>query len=193
MAKYLKSHEINRKHVKSVQSEFWILHMLRLNHGARAQRRRNSERGLALQGSSEIVGSRGNGNYLGILELIGQFDPFLSQHIRTHAIRGRGHTSYLSSTICDELVAIMGKWVIGIIKDEIAMSRYFQVSGDSTPNITNTDHLTIILRYVHMVDHQPVERFLTFINISSHTGKNLAGTLLHNLLDQGINFENCCG
>jgi len=36
---------------------------------------------LALRGSNEIVGSRDNGNYLGILELIGQFDPFLSQHI----------------------------------------------------------------------------------------------------------------
>jgi len=51
------------------------------------------ESGLALRGNNKIVGSRNNGNYLGILEPIGQFDLFLSQRIRTHANRGRGHTS----------------------------------------------------------------------------------------------------
>ena len=48
-------------------------------------------RGLAFLGSNEIVGSKDNGNY-GILEIIEQFDPFLSQHIKTHANQGRGHT-----------------------------------------------------------------------------------------------------
>lgn len=212
MAQYLKAHEISPKHVKSVltlcqrsvaagqvdeqlhrnmleQRNYWKNVLARCV----ATITFLCERGLALRGSDEIVGSRDNGNYLGILELIGQFDPFLSQHIRTHANHGRGHTSYLSKTICEELIAMMGKRVIGLIKDEIAMSRYFSVSVDSTPDITHTDQLTIILRYVHMMDHQPVERFLTFINISSHTGQSLADTLLQYLLDQDINFENCRG
>ena len=36
------------------------------------------ERSLPVRGINKVVGSRENGNYLGILELIGQFDPFLS-------------------------------------------------------------------------------------------------------------------
>ena len=151
------------------------------------------ERGLALRGRNEVVGSTDNGNYLGILELIGQFDPFLSQHICSYANKGRGHTSYLSKTICEELIAMMGKKVLDFIKNEIAMSRYFSVSVDSTPDITHTDQLTIIIRYVNMLDHQPVERFLTFINIFSHTGQSLANTLLQYLLAQEIDFENCRG
>ena len=34
------------------------------------------ERGLSLWGNHEIIGSGNNGNYLGILESISQFDPF---------------------------------------------------------------------------------------------------------------------
>ena len=40
-----------------------------------------SARGLAFHGSDEVVGSSRNGNYLGILELLAKFDPFLAQHI----------------------------------------------------------------------------------------------------------------
>ena len=61
------------------------------------------ERGLPLRGSNEIISSGNNGNYLGILEFISQFDPSLSHHIRKHANRGRGHSSYLSKTICEEM------------------------------------------------------------------------------------------
>ena len=69
---------------------------------------------------------------------------------------------------------------------------------DSTPDITDTstpdtDQLTIIIRHVNMTNYEPVERFLTFINISSHTGQNLADTLLQYLLKQKIDFNYCRG
>ena len=34
-------------------------------------------RGLAFRGDDEVIGSKHNGNYLGVLELIAKFDPFL--------------------------------------------------------------------------------------------------------------------
>jgi len=63
-------------------------------------------------------------------------------------------------------------------KQEIVKSRYFSISVHSTADTTRTDQLTIIIRHVSMTKYEPVERFLTFINISSHTGQNLADTLL---------------
>ena len=75
-------------------------------------------------------------NYLGILELISHFNPFLSQHIHQFTNGGRGHSSYLSKIICDEIVTIMGQKVLGVIKQEIVKSRYFSISVDSTPDIT---------------------------------------------------------
>ncbi|XP_050065317.1 zinc finger MYM-type protein 1-like [Aphis gossypii] len=41
-----------------------------------------SSRGLAFRGDSEIFGCPKNGNYLGCLELLSNFDPFLEEHIK---------------------------------------------------------------------------------------------------------------
>ena len=57
--------------------------------------------------SDKIVGSPQNGNYLGTLELIALFDPFLAQHINRNANKGRRGTSYLSKTICEEFIQLM--------------------------------------------------------------------------------------
>ncbi|KAL4126551.1 hypothetical protein QTP88_010772 [Uroleucon formosanum] len=48
-----------------------------------------SERGLAFRGENENFGSKHNGNYLGCLELISKFDPFLGNHISNHGNKGR--------------------------------------------------------------------------------------------------------
>lgn len=66
-----------------------------------------SSRGLAFRGENEVFGSNHNGNFLGSLELLAKFDPFLAKHIETHGNKGRGHVSYLSSPICDEFILII--------------------------------------------------------------------------------------
>lgn len=41
-----------------------------------------SSRRLAFRGDSEVLGCPKNGNYLGCLELLSNFDPFLEEHIK---------------------------------------------------------------------------------------------------------------
>ena len=83
--------------------------------------------------------------------------------------------------------------MLGVIKQEIVKSRYFSISLDSTPDIVRTDQLTIVIRHVYMTNYEPVEHFLTFINISNFTGQNLADTLLQYLSKQKIDFNYCRG
>ena len=95
-----------------------------------------SERGLAFRGDDELIDSPRNGNFLGTLELIAQFDPFLAGHLEKQRTfqeegRGRGTVSYLSSTICDELIKQMGSQVMSIIADEIKAAKYYSISIDS--------------------------------------------------------------
>ena len=61
-----------------------------------------SESGLPFRGDNEILNSPHNGIYLGVLELISKFDPFLRNHIETYGNKGKGMPSYLSSTICED-------------------------------------------------------------------------------------------
>ena len=82
-----------------------------------------SERALAFRGENEILGSPTNGNYLGLLELIAEYDDFLSNHIKKHGNRGSGHTNYLSSTICEEVVQLIGKRVFNEVISRIKRSQ----------------------------------------------------------------------
>ncbi|XP_065662638.1 uncharacterized protein LOC136085275 [Hydra vulgaris] len=153
----------------------------------------STERGLAFRGDNEIVGSPHNGNYLGILELPSEFDTFLAAHIKMHANKGRGHTSYLSSTICEEIINLMGSQVLKYIFGSIKKSKYFSVTVDSTPDEAHIDQLTIIIRYMDMEKLIPNERFLTFIPNTGHTGREMTEALLKYLESNGISLHDCRG
>ncbi|XP_065654595.1 zinc finger MYM-type protein 5-like [Hydra vulgaris] len=56
-----------------------------------------AEQGLGIFGDNKTFGSEQNGNFLGLLELISKFDPFLAGHIGEHGNKGKGHVNYLSS------------------------------------------------------------------------------------------------
>ncbi len=47
-----------------------------------------AERGLAFRGTEERFGSLQNWNFLGLLQLISQFDPFLAAHILKYGNSG---------------------------------------------------------------------------------------------------------
>lgn len=106
-----------------------------------------AERGLPLRGHSQVFGQPDNGNYLGILDLISQFDPFLKSHIDNYGNAGRGKPSYLSATVCEEFVH-MGQKVLNEVVSRVKIAKYFSISVDSTPDVTHVDQLTFILRYV---------------------------------------------
>ncbi|KAJ8678725.1 hypothetical protein QAD02_014512 [Eretmocerus hayati] len=72
-------------------------------------------RGLPTRGHTEKFGCIHNGNYMMSLELLAEWDPFLAKHISDHGNRGSGHTNYLSSTICDELILLMAAEVIEMV------------------------------------------------------------------------------
>ena len=63
-----------------------------------------AERGLPFRGDNEQFGSHNNGNYLGLLELVANFDPFLRAHNNRYGNSGSGIPSYLSKTICEEII-----------------------------------------------------------------------------------------
>ena len=118
-----------------------------------------SERSLAFRGSNEVIGSPINGNFLGVMELIAKFDPFLASHIATYGNKGSGHISYLSKNIYEEFILLMANSVLKQIVEEINMARYFSMSVDSTPDVSHADQLTVTIRYVSPNTNEPVERF----------------------------------
>lgn len=150
-----------------------------------------AQRGMPFRGDDEIIGSQHNGNFLGIIELIAQFDPFLDNHLQEYGNAGRGVPSYLSSTIVEELIKLMADKVRSTIISEIAQAKYFSVSVDSSPDVSHVDQLTVIVRY--LLQGEPVERFLTFLQMESHKAEALTNNLLQYLETESIDFMDCRG
>ncbi|KAK0137416.1 Zinc finger MYM-type protein 1 [Merluccius polli] len=151
-----------------------------------------SVRGLAFRGDDELLGSSSNGNYLGLIELIAEFDPFLKDHLEKYGQKGKGTTSYLSSTVCDELICLMGEKVKRRIASELQQAKYFSIITDSTPDMSHTDQLTFIFRCVSD-DAEIVERFVGFEPIYSHTGASLADCVVKMTTDLQLDLSNCRG
>ena len=95
-----------------------------------------AERGLPFRGKNNEFGSVHNGNYMGCLELVAKFYPFLSEHISKYGNQGKGNVSYLSSIICDEFLSLLNNLVLRKIIAEIIEAKYFSIIVDSTPDIS---------------------------------------------------------
>ena len=80
-----------------------------------------------------------NGNYLGLLELIAQFDRVLKAHIKNYGNKGRRSVTYLSKTICEEIITLLSAKVLKHIVEEIIRAKYFSIIADSTPDLSNID------------------------------------------------------
>jgi len=101
---------------------------------------------MAFRGDNELLGSPHNGNCLGLIELLAQFEPFLKNHMNQYGNAGREVPRYLSSTIVEELIQILAEKVPGTILSELAQAKYFSVSVDSTLDLSHVDQLTVIVR-----------------------------------------------
>ncbi|XP_047139209.1 zinc finger MYM-type protein 5-like [Hydra vulgaris] len=95
-----------------------------------------AERNLAFRGSEEQFGNPHNGNFLGVIELLGKFDPVMQDHIQK-IINKDIHDHYLSKTIQDEIIDTIGQAVLQEIIARIKSAKYFAVILDCTPDISH--------------------------------------------------------
>lgn len=151
-----------------------------------------SVRGLSFFGDNENLNSLHNGNFLGILELISQFDPFLANHISDYGNKGSGHTSYISSSTVRKIILLMASTVLEKILSDVRNAKYFGLIVDSTPDITHNDQLSYVLRYVDEKG-DIFERFIHFENIHGHTSAYLTLTISTLLEKLKLDIKNCVG
>ena len=78
-----------------------------------------AERGLSFRGGDSTFRSPHNGNFLGSIELLSQFDPFMAEHVAKFGNKGRENPSYLSSTICDEFIELMADYTLAAVEERL--------------------------------------------------------------------------
>lgn len=150
-----------------------------------------SSQGLAFRGRDENLNSSHKGNYLSCLVYLSEFDPFLADHLKKFGNKGKGNVSYISHQVCDEFIMILESHLIEFFVKEIKTARYFSIIVDSTPDVSHSDQLCFILRYVK--DGKSIERFLGFIKIEKHTAEYLENVVLEKVNKLGLEIKNCRG
>lgn len=105
-----------------------------------------AEHNIAFRGSSSKVFTKNNGNFLVLIEVIGQFDGVMSDHLRKST--KSSWLSLLGNSNQNELICILGSEVKQAIVKKIMNSKYFSIILDSTPDISHKDQIYLTIRYV---------------------------------------------
>ncbi|XP_067132434.1 zinc finger MYM-type protein 1-like [Centruroides vittatus] len=156
-----------------------------------------AERNIAFRGSIENLSDARNGIFLGILELLGKFDPVMQDHIQRIATK-QIHQSYLSKTVQNEIINLIGNKLKYKIIDRIKYGKYFAVILDCTPDISHQEKMSLSIRYVSDgtlpgSNIAIYEQFIKFIHVESSTGENLFFVLKKEIQSLGLDINNIRG
>ena len=89
-----------------------------------------------------MVIGHGSGNFLETLKLLANYSAVINEHIFGTQISKKGMTTYLSPTIQNELIELLGKKVKDLILEEIKTAKCFSILLDSTPEVSHIDQMT---------------------------------------------------
>jgi len=135
-----------------------------------------------------------NGNFLGLVELLGKYDSCLEDHLRR--IKNEEiHDHYLGKRIQNEVINLIGDAALNKIINNVQNSKYYSIILDCTPDAGHQEQMTMILRICNIVS-TPVEineYFVGFMAVDDSTGLGLAEACLKKLEDLNLCFQNCRG
>ena len=123
---------------------------------------------LALRGSADKVNEDNNGNFMKYLESLTAFDPIMAEHLREGS-----RTHYLSKQSQEEFIQLIGNCIRTKILEMIKSSKYYSIIVDCTPDVSNQEQMTIIIRFVYYNTdtntYDIQERFVNFLSVTNKT------------------------
>lgn len=149
-----------------------------------------SKYNLAFQDSNEKLHQNSNGHFLGVIEMMTEFDVVMQNHVRRMENHETHHHHYLGHEFLNELISILGHAVRTSIIKIIKKAKYFSVILDCTPDAIHQGQITLIVRCVNISDNKikVVEYFLDFLKVDDISGIELFNKLLDvfKLLDLNV-------
>ena len=149
---------------------------------------------LAFRGKKEKLYQSSNGNFLGLIEMVAEFDPVMKEHIeRINTGKIRHH--YLSHDIQNELIFLISGRIRSMIIKKLKEAKYFSVMLDCTPDASHQEQMTLILRCVDgsLKSFEIKEYFVEFLQVDDTTGQGLFQVLQNVLNSHELDIDNIRG
>nr|XP_047123047.1 LOW QUALITY PROTEIN: zinc finger MYM-type protein 1-like [Hydra vulgaris] len=114
-----------------------------------------AKQNLPFRGHQEDESSLNKGNLLELVDLLSMYDPILKEQL-IKLRESYSKVSYLSPKIQNEFISFLASHVKDKLIEEIKSARYFSMMFDSTPDISNVDQMSEVIRYIK-IENKKVE------------------------------------
>ena len=149
---------------------------------------------IAFRGHNRKLYDDSNGNFLGLIEMLAEFDPVIQEHVR-RIMNEETHVHYLGPRIQNELIHLLASAIKSETIKKIKSAKYFSVLLDCTPDASHQEQIYLIIRYMDLSsnDVKIEESFLGFLDVNDTTEQGLFDVLVSEVKSLGLDIDDVRG